>query len=311
MRLRRGQLGRLVPLDMNRSITTSDGCRLSYWLRRAQSQPAPLILMVHGAASNHTRWSEFVDSTTLTRTWDLLRPDMRGNGQSSYRGPIDLEIWSRDLVEILDAERYPKALLVGHSLGAQIAIQFAHDHLERVHGLALIDPVARQALTGKRRLLSHNQLPFRALVWIIQRLNALGLARRSLPDRDLRELDQETRAALQEGQAAEEIAKRYSALGPILRYQPTANYLQQLLATTAPLPDLAEIQVPVEILLSTGITFADPKINREALGRFSDVRFTSIDANHWPLTEQPESVREAIEEWVNELFPRATASLSP
>ena len=289
---------------MERHITTSDGCRLSYWLKPAQKLPAPMILMVHGAASNHTRWSELVERTSLDKNWNLLRPDMRGNGQSSFRGRLDSAIWSRDLAEILDAESCSKALLVGHSLGAQIAIQFAHDHPDRALGLALIDPVAPQALTGNRRLLSQNRAPFRALVWAIQRLNDLGLRRHRIPDRDLRELDRKTRAALQEGQAAAEIAKRYSALGPILRYQPTANYLQQLLATTAPLPDLVKVDCPVVVVLSKGITFADAKINREALERFPDVQFKGVDANHWPLTESPDEVREAIEEWVSNRFPR-------
>jgi pimeloyl-ACP methyl ester carboxylesterase len=288
---------------MERSITTSDGCTLTYWLRRTSDQPAPVILMIHGAASNHTRWSEFVDSTTLTTTWDLLRPDMRGNGQSFYRGRLDLDVWSRDLALLLDAEKYSKALLVGHSLGAQIAIQFAHDHPDRVQGLALIDPVVRAALIGRKRTVSRSRPLFRAAVWIIRCLNALGLRRREIPDRDLRELDRETRIALQDGQSAEEIAERYSAVGPILQYQPTANYLQQLIATTASLPELETITVPVAILLSTGITFADLRTNREALEHFPDVEFTSIDANHWPLTESPYEVRVAIEEWVAERFP--------
>ena len=304
------RLDRLTLLNMERSITAPDGCTLSYWLRRTSDQPAPVILMIHGAASNHTRWSEFVDSTRLAETWDLLRPDMRGNGQSFYRGRLDLDVWSRDLALLLDAEKYSKALLVGHSLGAQIAIQFAHDHADRVQGLALIDPVVRDALIGRKRRVSHSRPLFRAAVSVIRGLNALGLKRREIPDRDLRELDRETRIALQDGQSAEEIAKRYSALGPILRYQPTANYLQQLIATTASLPELETITVPVAILLSTGITFADPRINREALEHFPDVQFTSIDANHWPLTESPDEVRQAIEEWVVERFPTTPKPLS-
>ena len=300
---------------MEYQIDTSDGCSLSYWLRRAPNQPASVILLIHGAASNHTRWSELVDMTSLARTWDLLRPDMRGNGQSFYRGRIGLEIWSRDLEEILDAERYSRTLLVGHSLGAQIAIQFAHDFPDRVQGLVLIDPVVRRALIGRQRRLSSARPLFQAAVWAIQLLNALGFRRHQIPDRDLRALDQETRKALQGGQSAAEIAKRYGALGPILRCQPTANYLQQLLATSAPLPDLAEVNVPVKVLLSTGITFADPQINRDALEHFPDVSFTSIDANHWPLTESPDEVRQAIEEWVERRFshspPPAAAPTAP
>jgi len=287
---------------MERHIDTADGCSLSYWLRRAPHQPAPVILMIHGAASNHTRWSELVDMTSLSTSWDLLRPDMRGNGRSFYRGRLDLGIWSRDLEEILDAEKCSRALLVGHSLGAQIAIQFAHDFPERVLGLSLIDPVARCALIGPKRWLAVTRPLFQAAIRVARGLNALGVRRRQIPDRDLRELDQETRAALGEGQSADEIAKRYSALGPILRFEPTANYLQQLVATTADLPDLTQITVPVQVLLSKGITFADPQINRRELGRFPDVHFTDIDANHWPLTESPDQVREAIEEWVDRRF---------
>lgn len=287
---------------MESRITTSDGCDLSYWLRRAPVQPAPVILMVHGAASNHTRWSEFVDTTSLTRTWDLLRPDMRGNGRSLYRGRLDLEIWSRDLLEILDAESSPKALLVGHSLGAQIAIQFAHDFPDRVQGLCLIDPVARSALIGRKRWLARMRPVFQIGIWFARALNTLGIRRRQIPDRDLRILDQETRAALSKGQSAEEIARRYSALRPILRYEPTANYLQQLVATTSDFPKLTQIPVPVQILLSKGITFADSRINLQELGQFPDRQFTEIEANHWPLTESPDEVREAIEEWVSKRF---------
>ena len=294
-----------MPHDMERQVTTSDGVTLAYWLTRSPDQPAPTVLMVHGAASNHTRWSELVEKTTLARDWDLLRPDMRGNGRSFYRGRLDLDVWSRDLKEILDAEEIARALLLGHSLGAQIAIRFAFDHLERVQGLVLIDPVVRQALIGKKRLISRTRPLFRLAVWMLQGLNALGVQRRRIPDRDLRELDRETRQALQSGRSADEIARRYSALGPILRCQPTANYLQQLLATTAPLPDLQAIDVPVLVLSSTGITFADSRINSKEIGRLPDVEFAAIEANHWPLTESPDEVRTAIEGWVNRRFPRS------
>lgn len=42
-------------------------------------------------------------------------------------------------------------VLVGHSLGAQVAVHFAARHTARVRGLALIDPVFHQALRGTMR----------------------------------------------------------------------------------------------------------------------------------------------------------------
>ena len=69
---------------------------------------------------------------------------MRGNGDSLTRGRLDTEIWSRDLAEILEVEGYPSALVIGHSLGAQIAIHFAARYPAHTDGLVLIDPVFRR-----------------------------------------------------------------------------------------------------------------------------------------------------------------------
>ena len=63
------------------------------------------------------------------------------------------------------------------------------------------------------------------------------------------------------------------------------------------LPALSGIKVPVLILLSRGVTYTDPDRSREIMTRIPDVKIVPIDAYHWPLTERPAEVREAIESW--------------
>ncbi len=295
-------------METRHSIVTSDGAELAYRLWRSAAEPAPLLLLLHGAASNHTRWSEFLEATSLKSSMDVLRPDLRGNGASMTRGRLDLETWSRDLRELLDAEGYGVAVLAGHSLGAQIALDFAHRHPGRVRGLVLIDPVFRRSLTGARRRLGQALPLFTLAIWLVRGLNALGLRRRRIDaERDLRELDERTRAALRAGESHAEIARRYSALGPILRHMPVANYLQQLRATAVEPPPLERIEAPVLVLASSGITFASPAVNREEIERFPQATTVAIDANHWPLTERPHDVRRAIERWIaSERLDRAT-----
>jgi pimeloyl-ACP methyl ester carboxylesterase len=53
----------------------------------------------------------------------------------------------------------------------------------------------------------------------------------------------------------------------------------------------------VLVVLSAGITFADPAINREEIERFPRAEIVTVEANHWPLTEKPDEVRQAIEAW--------------
>ena len=128
------------------------------------------------------------------------------------------------------------------------------------------------------------------------------MRRRRIPNRDLRELDEETRQAIAGDGSFEEIARRYGALGLILKHTPTANYLRQALATIAPLPPLESISVPVLTLLSGGTTLADLEHNRAEVERFPDSTIGTLAANHWPLTETPDETREAIEEWVVQRF---------
>lgn len=260
------------------------------------------LLFIHGAASNHTRWSEFVEHTTLTRTWNAIIPDMRGNGASMIRGKQDMPIWCADLADVLDAENASGAVVVGHSLGAQIAVHFAHRHPEKVRGLVLIDPVFQAALQGIQLFVRRYRWPLRGLAAVIHALNAIGVRRRHIVDRDLRELDEETRRAIKGPESLDAIAKRYGALGPILRHMPSGNYLRQGLATVSPLPDPAGITIPVQVLISGGTTLADLDVNRAEAARFPNSDIVLLEANHWPLTETPDAVREAIEDWIDKTF---------
>jgi pimeloyl-ACP methyl ester carboxylesterase len=213
-----------------------------------------------------------------------------------------MESWCTDLVDELDAEGAADAVVVGHSLGAQIAVHLAHRHAARVRGLVLIDPVFQAALRGRQLFVHRYRWLFQGLAKLVRTLNAVGLRRRRIPNRDLRELDEETRRAIAGPESFEAISKRYGALGPILRHMPTANYIRQGLATVSPLSDPEGIDVPVLVLISGGTTLADLDVNRAEAARFPNSDVVLLEANHWPLTETPDAVREAIEDWIASNF---------
>lgn len=289
--------------ELKRRFITPDGTRLTYWLRYSDTASDRLLLLLHGAASNHTRWSEFVERTRLGNNWNLLRPDLRGNGASQTRARQNLAVWCNDLHAILAVEGFSHTVAIGHSLGAQIAVHLAHLYPGDLDGLVLIDPVFSRGLRGRLRMFRRARWLFSLLTNAILALNSLGVRRREFPDRDLRKLDAATRRALRGNEPFEEIARRYSALRPILKHMPSANYLRQALATVSPLPPAGEIALPTLVLLSKGITLGDLEINREEASAFRDSEVILLDANHWPLTEAPDAVRKAIEGWLDRRFP--------
>jgi pimeloyl-ACP methyl ester carboxylesterase len=273
----------------------ADGVGIAYRLWQPGA-PRRLLVLLHGVGSNSTRWSEFVAHTSLRESWDLLRVDLRGHGGSLHRGRIGVAQWCEDLAAILAAEGYAEAVIAGHCLGADIAAAFALRRPRQTAGLVLIEPVFRPALIGGMRRLARFRPLFVLLARAALALNALGLHRRSLPPLDLEALDRETRKRMAEAGSREALA-RYASPVADLRTTATAVYLQDLLATTGPMPELENIRAPALALITPGSGFTDPAITRRLLERIEGHRIVTLEARHWIPTEQPRAMREAIDAW--------------
>ncbi len=284
-------------METRHHLLAADGARIAYrrWHAPGRSGLPPLILM-HGAASNMTRWSEFVELTALRHTHDILRLDLRGHAQSVYRGKINLEIWADDVAAILEQEKIPRVIVGGHCLGANVAAMFAARHPQHTAGVLLLEPMLRPALTGSLHKLIPFTLAIKLAIAVLRLGYRLGMYRRRLETIDLRELDREFRQHLARPGVSEVLVKRYASPLHDLKTMPTANFLQDLVEVIRPLP-LDRIQAPFLALLSTGRTFADPVLTADLLRPYAQGTIQKLDAKHWIPTEQPEAMRAAIEAW--------------
>jgi esterase len=258
------------------------------------------LVLLHGAASNSTRWSEFAERTRLRDRWKILRPDLRGNGAAAYpRTRLGMDGWCADIAALLDAERCERAVLAGHCLGGNIALQFAVRYPARVAAIVLIEPMPSEALTGTMGWLWFLK-PLLYLIYAAARvLNALGIYRRRLEPLDLREWDRATRSG-------EIKLSAFATLVIDLKTTPVAAYARMLAATAEPWPDVAAIRVPVLALVSSRSSMTDPARTRRALAALPDCDVVQIDAVHWIPTEQPEAMRTTIEDWLNRRVPGTT-----
>lgn len=278
-----------------------DGAHIAYSLLRNKKH-RPLLVLIHGMASNMTRWSEFIAHTALRESWDVLRLDLRGHGCSSRRTRIGMEMWSDDLAAILSAEAYDSAVIGGHCLGANLAVHFAYRYPKLTRGLVLVEPMPRQAHIGSLRWVPRLSAFIAVTVRFIQLLNALGLYRRRLADVDLEELDRRTREQINIEGDARSLSRRYASPFSDLRSMSSADYLQDLIETVRLLPPLRSVAVPVLALTSKGAHFADPVLVANALAEMPQLTIQQLDALHWIPTEQPLAMREAIEVWCKTLF---------
>ncbi len=104
------------------------------WAGRGTAEP---VLAVHGVTAHHLCW-EWVADALPGR--EVLAPDLRGRGRSrQLPAPYGMATHAEDLVAVLDALGLERVHLLGHSMGAFVALVMAHRHPDRVGGLVLVD----------------------------------------------------------------------------------------------------------------------------------------------------------------------------
>src|SRR6185436_18066922 len=187
------------------------------------------IVFLHGLASNGSRWWDFAARTQLT-DWRILRPSLRGASGTGDRRPVGMQQWSDDLARLLDAEGAPRAVVAGHCLGANIALNFAARYPQRTAALVLIEPMPPRALTGKLGFLRHFRFIPITLSWLLRGINALGIYRRRIEPMDLEAWDKAVRAGTAD-------LATYASPFSDLRFTPLAAYFRALAAVGDPLPE--------------------------------------------------------------------------
>jgi pimeloyl-ACP methyl ester carboxylesterase len=124
----------MIPTDT--FITSGDlRLRLRDW---AGPHTIPPILLVHGLASNARTWD--LAAPLLARDFRVTAIDQRGHGQSDKpKHDYTLATIAGDLAGVLGALGWVRPLIVGHSWGANVALQLASDHPALPGGIVLVD----------------------------------------------------------------------------------------------------------------------------------------------------------------------------
>jgi pimeloyl-ACP methyl ester carboxylesterase len=114
---------------------TLNGVKLAY----QQMGEGPDLVMVHGLAASRAFWFLHY-AMPLSRHFRITLFDLRGHGYSAVPpSGYDATTMSRDLAALLDHLDIKTCLLVGHSYGGGVALEYAGLHPERVSKLVLMD----------------------------------------------------------------------------------------------------------------------------------------------------------------------------
>lgn len=107
----------------------------------AGSPKKPALLLIHDFLVSHLEWEEVMEP--LAEHFYVVAPDLPGFGESEKPNPAryayTVETLAEAVVDVIAGLNLGRAALVGHGLGAAIAITIAADHAELVQRLVLED----------------------------------------------------------------------------------------------------------------------------------------------------------------------------
>ena len=120
----------------------------------------PLIIL-HGLLGSADNWRSI--SRRLGAHYQVFALDLRNHGRSPHSEILDYDVMAADLREFIEQQALRRVVLLGHSMGGKVAMQFAIEHSEQVDRLIVVD-IAPKAYEPSQR-------------YLLQALRSLDLSR--------------------------------------------------------------------------------------------------------------------------------------
>jgi pimeloyl-ACP methyl ester carboxylesterase len=244
----------------------------------------PTLLFLHGFLDDATVWDAVI--AALAGKVAAVRYDLPGFGTRSQ--PVadpravtleSLAAEAGDIVARIDAP----VIVVGQSLGTQVAELVAADHADRVCGLVLLTPVP----LGGTQLPPEVVAPFRALGGDTDAQRALRS--RLSPRLDAKQLD------------------RLARIGGSVRPEVAARYVDMWNEGVKNAPTMSAFTGPVLIIRGGADAFVTEELLAVIRPRFVQADVKVIDSGgHWVHVEYPDAVATMILE-----FTEAIAGVAP
>jgi pimeloyl-ACP methyl ester carboxylesterase len=126
---------------------TADGTRT--WVQEAGPTDGPAIVFLHGFGGSTFSWRDTLPAVAAAG-YRAVALDLRGFGLSDKTLDADYghPAQARFTLAVMDELGIDRAVIVGHSMGGNVAAHLALDAPDRVRGLVLVDAATGPDATG-------------------------------------------------------------------------------------------------------------------------------------------------------------------
>lgn len=128
------------------SFMSADDVNIHY-LEAGSNSP---IIFLHGLSDSSQFWEQLTN--TLPNEYRIISPDLRGHGRSTKTSKITMDLFTRDLNNLINTLGIEKAVIIGFSLGALIALNFTLEHPDKVKSLILMSAYSSTSSDTRKKI---------------------------------------------------------------------------------------------------------------------------------------------------------------
>jgi len=118
-------------------VVELDGKKVNY----AEAGKGNCIVFLHGFLENLTIWDDF--ARELADDYRVIQIDLPGHGKTDVFGKShSMTLMAGAVNTVLDHEGIDEAIIIGHSMGGYVALEFTKSFSNKVKGLCLFNSTA-------------------------------------------------------------------------------------------------------------------------------------------------------------------------
>lgn len=151
--------------NMEHIVFDNLNCKIHYWYRKGTENK--WVLFFHGAGVDHEMFEN--QFAAIDNTYNIIAWDARGHGLSKLETGIKFHFKDMisDCIKLYDIYSIDKAVLIGQSMGGNLAQEIAYYYPELVDKLVLIDCSRNTAklTAAEKSLLKCSRFLFNCYPW--------------------------------------------------------------------------------------------------------------------------------------------------
>lgn len=130
-----------IPDGWSDGFVYANGIRIHYY-HAVPAPGKPVMVMVHGLSDIGLSWTTL--TWKLQDAYDIYMVDTRGHGLTDPFMPGDAsDTLVKDVVAFLQAMKFEKPILMGHSMGAATVMRLGAEHPDLAKAIIMLDPLLR------------------------------------------------------------------------------------------------------------------------------------------------------------------------